>query len=114
MAEAMTADTRIESARQNGAQDAKIDILLTQATALFGKFDKLMEEGLPQCKVEAARISAIEEGLRGLTKTIQRVTLAVGIIASAVFGGEKIYKWVTGDPTVTKMSAIGNANNDPR
>jgi len=104
----------IEQARQNGAQDARIEILLTQAGQLFDLHRDLMNNGLPQCRVQMQRIAAVETSIGDLSRLVQRLTLGLTILWCAVFGAEKVAAWVRGKSDTKDTASAVSVDTEGR
>lgn len=59
----------VAQARMNGANDAKVELLLKQTEEIFALHRDILKDGLPQCRVESERIARLENRVDKTPKT---------------------------------------------
>jgi hypothetical protein len=78
-------------ARAIGRIEGKLDSLCAGQTKLFALHESLIKGDCPLGQENARKIC-------DLNKAVIRMGILVVILAAAVFGAERVYKWAAGEP----------------
>ncbi len=80
-----------EMERMIGGMDVNIKTLCAGQEKLFAMHESLIKGDCPLGKENARQICELK-------KVVIRMGILVVILAAAVFGAERVYKWASGEP----------------